>query len=67
MSEVTVVYLSSLNCPDDWDEGCAFIKQWCEEHHASFYSRPAEIFLIKEAKELAIKEGKSTVLVDSLS
>ena len=65
--EVTVVYLSSLDCPWEWNEMYAFIDQWCEANKASFYQVPGEDFFIPEAIEQAIAEGNSVVLVDSLS
>ena len=66
--DVQVVYLSSLQgIPDGWDASCAWIKQWCFDHKASFYSVPGEDFFIYEAIRLAILEGNTVVLVDSLS
>ena len=66
--EIMVVYLSSLQgVPHDWDESCAWIDQWCRDHKASFYSVPGEDFFLFRARELAIAEGNTTVLVDSLS
>lgn len=68
MRNISVIYLSSLkDIPDDWDAMCEWIKQWCINHHASFYCKPGEDFFIHEAKELAVREGNPVVLVDSLS
>ena len=68
MPTIEIIYLSSLqDIPDDWDEACAWIKQWCLDHKASFYSVPGEDFFLFQARQLATSEGNTVVLVDSLS
>lgn len=66
---IHVVSVEETGCPMDlpYDQTGAWLRDWCCRHNATYYARPREEFCLAHAREQAIREGKSTVIVEDLS
>lgn len=51
----------------DYEETGRILRIWCAANDATYYGRPRENFFMREAVELAKKDGKETVIVEDLS
>lgn len=50
-----------------YEESGKMVMEWAEANDCSCYSAPRESFCMYEGAEVAIKEGKSGVVVEDLS
>lgn len=51
----------------NYDQDCADLKAWCEEHGASYYAEGREDFFVFKGVEQAEQEGNRFVVVEDLS
>jgi len=69
VARVLVLTVEQTGCPMDlpYDQTGAWLRNWCCRHNATYYARPREDFSIREAREQAVRENKSTVIVENMS
>ena len=51
----------------DYIKDRAEVQTWCDANDAIYYARDREEFSLEEARELAVKAGKSRVVYEDLS